>query len=262
MADYLKYFSLQGKKAFVSGACGLIGREIAEALAQAGAVVVALDIDEAKGVPLEKSLPNGGSVIFRKFDITDLDHLKANIDSLVSEFGRIDIWVNSAYPRTADWGARVEDITVDSWRKNVDMQLNTYALSSKYAAELMKANGGSIINLGSTYGVVGGTFGIYEGTAISPVNMIYAAIKGGVVNMTRYLATYFGRYNVRVNSVCPGGVYDRHDKTFSNNYNKHVPLQRMAKPEEIACAVLYLASDAASYVTGEILMVDGGWTAA
>ncbi len=261
MTDYLGKFKVQGKKAVVTGAAGLIGREIVDALAQAGACVIALDIDAVKGKALERVYPGGGSVIFREFDVTDLDRLQSGINDLCTEAGGIDIWVNSAYPRTDDWAAQVEDITVESWRKNVDMQLNSYCLSSKFAAQQMKKNGGVIINLGSIYGVVGGSFDIYEGTSVKPFSMIYAAVKGGIVNLTRYMASYFGKENIRVNAVCPGGVYDGHDPAFTKNYGKRAPLGRMALPEEIAAAVLFLSSDAAAYITGAVLMVDGGWTA-
>lgn len=245
----------------VTGAAGLIGREIVAALAQAGAHVVAADVDADRGKALEQVFSGGGQVVFRRLDVTDLDALKQNIAGLSAELGGIDIWVNSAYPRTADWNAAVEDITVDSWRKNVDMQLNSYALSSKYAAESMKGRGGAVVNLASIYGVVGPSLSIYDGTGVKPFSMIYAAVKGGIVNLTRYMAAYFGGHKVRVNAVCPGGVFDRHDQSFTDNYGSRCPLGRMAHPEEVAAAVLFLASDASSYVTGEVLMVDGGWTA-
>src|SRR3989338_6692760 len=262
MNNYLQKFVLQDKKAIVAGGAGLIGSEIVSALAQAGARVLIADNDEAKGNQLVDDLKKRHlSVEFIYFDIADLEHLEKNIKDLVDFLKGIDVWVNTAYPRTLDWGKKVEELSLKSWRENVDMQLNSSALSSKYVAEHMKAKGGSIVNLGSIYGVVGGDFSIYEKTAVPPVSMIYSAVKGGLVNLGRYLAAYFGPYKIRVNTVCPGGVFDNQDKKFVENYSKKVPLRRMALAEEIASVVLFLASDASSYMTGNTVMVDGGWTA-
>lgn len=256
MTDYMKKFSLKGKKAVVTGGAGLLGSQSVIALAQAGAQVMIADAKMDKAQQLARQLQQEAV----DFNIADIENLQKNITALVKKLGGVDIWINSAYARTADWGAKVEEITYQSWRENVDLQLNSYALSSKYVAEHMKGKGGSIINFGSIYGMVGPDFSVYEGTDLT-MPMAYAVIKGGVANLTRYLASYFGKYNIRVNAVCPGGVFDDQNPRFVENYSKKTPLQRMAKAEEIAPVVLFLASEAASYVTGTVLMVDGGWTA-
>jgi NAD(P)-dependent dehydrogenase (short-subunit alcohol dehydrogenase family) len=261
MIDYMKKFSLAGKSAVVTGGAGLIGREIVVAFAQAGGKVLIAEVDEEKGKALAGELTGMGlDADYTLFDITDIEHLKEKITDLSLRLGYVDIWVNCAYPRTADWGRKVEDISPESWRKNIDMHMNAYAMTSKYAAEGMKGRGGAIINFGSIYGVLGGDFSLYEGTEMT-IPMAYAAIKGGIINLSRYLASYFGGYNVRVNSVCPGGVFDNQASVFVENYSKKTPLQRMGQSEEIASVVLFLASDAASYVTGATIMIDGGWSA-
>ena len=128
-------------------------------------------------------------------------------------------------------------------------------------AELMKVNGvkGNIITVGSIYGMVGPDFGVYSGTEMT-MPAAYSAIKGGIINYSRYLATYYGDAGIRVNCICPGGVYNNQDSEFVRKYSERTPLGRMAKPEEIASSVLFLASDASSYVHGETFLVDGGWT--
>jgi NAD(P)-dependent dehydrogenase (short-subunit alcohol dehydrogenase family) len=260
MKSYLDKFSLKNKVAFVNGGVGLIGTQVTMALADAGAKVIILDINKEKGEELQKKL-KGKEVFYEYLDTTELDQLDQKIEKLQKKYKKIDIWVNTAFPRTADWGERIENIPLDSWQQNVEMHLNSYSWISRKVCLLMKKQkGGSLINFGSIYGVVGANFNIYDGTKMTSA-FAYSAIKGGIINLSRYLASYFGEYNVRVNTVCPGGIFDSQDKTFVKNYAKQTPLKRMGNPEEIASAVLFLASDAASYVTGATIMVDGGWTA-
>lgn len=259
---YLQKFGLNGKTAFVTGGVGLIGTEVTKALADAGAKVIILDINKEKAEDVLKTVKaKGQDAEFEEFDITDLGIIEQAIDKLKSKYGSIDIWVNTAYPRTADWGKDLEKIPLESWQKNIDMHLNSYCWMSRKVCFIMKEqNGGSLINFGSIYGVVGNNFSIYEGTKMTPPAE-YSAIKGGIINFDRYLASYFGKYSVRINTVCPGGIFDNQNPVFVENYNKNTPLKRMGKPEDVASAVLFLASDAAAYITGITLMVDGGWTA-
>lgn len=262
MSKYLQKFSLNNKTAFVTGGVGLLGREVTCSLAEAGAQTIILDINQQKGEEYAKQLAKEGlNVEFKLFDTTDLKKVDSLIDNLKTEFGKIDIWVNTAYPRTEDWGSKVEDIPLESWQKNVDMHLNSYSWISRKVCLVMKDQGsGSLINFGSIYGVVGNNPTVYEGTNMTGP-MAYSAIKGGIINLGRYLASYFGEFNVRINTVCPGGVFDNQNEAFVKNYRENTPLKRMGLPEEIASVVLFLASDAASYITGIALMVDGGWTA-
>lgn len=261
IVNYLDKFKLKDKNAVVVGGVGLIGSEVVAALAQAGAKVIIADLNKIKGKKLSNNLRKRGLDVWcYYFNAADIFGLKKNILLMNKTFKRIDIWVNCSYPKTSDWGERLEDIKVSSWRKNIDMHLNSYALSSKYVAEVMKNSGGSIINFGSIYGVVGSDISIYKKTnMLTP--MPYSAIKGGIVSIDRYLSAYFGKYNVRINTICPGGVWNKQNPIFVRNYSRRVPMGRLALPEEIASAALFLASDAASYMTGATVMVDGGWTA-
>lgn len=262
MKNYLKQFSLRGKVAFVTGGVGLLGKEITKALVDANGKVVILDIDQKKAEEFQQQLKTEGfDVGFEIFDVTDLKQIDQAINILHKKYGAIDVWVNSAYPRTPDWGEKVENLSLESFQKNVDMHLNSYSWISRKVCLIMKQQkGGSLINFGSIYGVVGNDFTVYEGTTMSSP-MGYSAIKGGIVNLSRFLASYFGQYNVRVNTICPGGVLNNQNEKFVKNYSKKTPLKRMCNPEEVAGAVLFLATEASSYVTGITLMIDGGWTA-
>ena len=155
---------------------------------------------------------------------------------------------------------KFENILIESWRKNIDMHMNGYFLCCKVVLEKMKKQGfGSLINMSSIYGLIAPDFTIYEGTEMT-MPAAYSAIKGGLNNLTRYLASYYGKYQVRINTISPGGIYDNQPESFVNNYNNKVPLKRMGTPKDIVSAVFYLLTDESSYVTGHNLVVDGGWS--
>jgi len=255
-------FLLKGKISVVTGGTGLVGKGVVTGLAQAGSKVIIGDIDKENGLKLEEECKkNDLDVTWKKLDITNLSSIKTLINELIKIHNKIDVWVNLAYPRTKDWGNKFEDVEYNSLKKNVDMHMNGYLICCQQIAEQMKKQKqGSIINFGSIYGIVGPDFSIYKGTDMT-MAAAYAAIKGGIINFTRYLATYYGEYGVRVNAVCPGSVADKQPLEFVKNYTMKTPLKRLGTTEEMACPVIFLASDAASYITGHILMVDGGWTA-
>lgn len=255
-------YSLKNKVAFVNGGAGLIGERIVEHFASAGAKVVLLDINKKKSSEIIERLElQGADVVYENFDITKLDAIDKTLELLQKKYKRIDVWVNTSFPRTADWGKKIEDFPLESFQKNVSMHLNSYSwISRKVCMIMKKQSGGSLINFGSIYGVNGANFNIYEGTKMTSA-FAYSAIKGGIVNLSRYLASYFGEFGVRVNTICPGGIFDNQDPVFVKNYSKQTALKRMGTPEDIAPTVLFLASDASRYITGATIMVDGGWTA-
>lgn len=258
---YDNLFNLKGKIAVVTGGAGLIGKELVRGLAEAGAITVLADNNKNKSTCTVKEFVELTlDVTFKCLDITREKSVSDLINFLDKKYGQIDIWVNSAYPKTLDWGKKFEDIWSVSWRKNINMHLNGYFICCQKIAEHMKRKkSGSIINLGSTYGIVGPDFSIYEGTRMT-MPAAYSAIKGGIITFTKYLGSYYGKYNVRVNCISPGGVYDKQPSVFVKKYTQKAPLKRMADKEDIVGGVIYLASDAARYVTGHNLVIDGGWT--
>jgi len=254
---YKDMFSCKNKVAIITGGAGLIGREIAKGLLDFDAIVYIADTSEEAA----KALLGDGGAKFINLDITDEFSIKNAVDEIVRSEGHIDILVNSAYPRTSDWGLKLEDIPFQSWTENLNKHLGGYFLACRTVAEHMKSErGGSIINLASIYGSVGPDFSIYEGTPMT-MPAAYSSIKGGIIAFSKYLATYYAKNNIRVNSLSPGGIFDNQPSAFVERYSLKTPLGRMAKPAEIVGGTVYLASDASSYVTGTNLIIDGGWTA-
>lgn len=252
---YKDLFSCKNKVALITGGAGLIGREIAKGLFSFGATVYIGDKNE------NISGTDESEIRFVPLDITDENSIRDAVGKVVQQKGHIDVLVNSAYPRTADWGAKFENIPFPSWTENVNAQLGGYVLACRIVAEQMKKkDGGSIINLASIYGSVGPDFSIYEGTSMT-MPAAYSAIKGGIIAFSKYLATYYAENNIRVNSLSPGGIFDNQPIAFVEKYSRKTPLGRMAQPSEIVGGAIYLASDASSYVTGHNLIIDGGWTA-
>ncbi len=241
---------LKDRVIIVTGGSGLLGKAIIEDIQIKGGIAVNADISVETN--LTKNLI--------KTDITSEKSIIETINIAATHYKRIDGLVNNAYPRTKDWGTKFEEVTLDSWKANVDMQMNSvFTFIQKIIPELVKSKG-CIVNIASIYGVVGNDFTIYENTAINTASP-YSAIKGGIINFTRYLSSYFGRQGIRVNCISPGGIFDNQDPVFVGNYERKVPLGRMGTPEDIAPSVSFLLSQEAKYITGQNLIVDGGWTA-
>lgn len=241
---------LKDKIIIVTGGSGLIGKELVDDVNRKGGKAINADIG------VETNLQSGTI----QMDITNDYSIQTGINQIIEEFGRIDGLVNNAYPRTKDWGTRFEDIDPKSWRANIDMQLNSYFVCCQKVLNIMAAhNSGAIVNIASIYGVVGNDFALYEESGgTSPA--AYSAIKGGIINFTRYLASYYGKRGIRINCVSPGGIFDYQHPSFISKYEAKVPLGRMGNPDDIAPAVSFLLSDEAKYITGQNLIVDGGWT--
>ncbi len=243
--------NLDGKIILVTGGSGLLGRAMLDHIRKNGGTAINGDISAADDIE-QHSL---------RLDVTDSASIQSCVDQIVNQFGRIDGLVNNAYPRTKDWGNKFEDVSLESWRKNVDLQMNRVFEITQVVLKKMTElkTKGSIVMIASIYGVVGNDFTVYEGTDLtSPA--AYSAIKGGIINFTRYLASYYGPQQIRINCVSPGGIFNHQPEAFVKNYEHKVPLKRMGKPEDIAPSVSFLLSNEAAYITGHNIMVDGGWS--
>jgi len=242
---------LKNKIIIVTGGSGLIGNEL----------VANITKEEGFAINADINIETTKDLALINCDITNNASIDQCIQLVIKKYGRIDGIVNNAYPRTNDWGIKFEEIPFQSWQQNIDWQLNScFYLIQQVSKYFILQKEGSIVNIASIYGMVGPDFGVYEGTTMT-MPAAYSAIKGGLINFTRYLAAYLGQYNVRVNAVSPGGIFNNQNTTFVNNYNSKVPLKRMGLPADIAPTVSFLLSNEASYITGQNIAIDGGWTA-
>jgi len=244
----------------------------------AGHATPAADDTKPAGGPQVRNLDSGGALGLR-LDVTDAESVQTAVGAAVEHFGRLDILVNNAALTVrggserlspADYFAPFEDYKLEVWDQAVRTNLTGMLLCAQAAGRQMLAQqppGGVIVNIASTYGVVAPDQRLYDGvkspyaeTAFNtPVS--YAVTKTAVLGLTRYLATYWGSKNIRVNALTPHGVFDNHDESFVRNFVYRSPLGRMARNDEYRGALLFLVSDASSYMTGANLIVDGGWTA-
>ena len=268
-------FDLTGRVAVVTGGVGLLGTEFCRTLAEAGAAVVVVDLNASASQGTADTLTkNGYKALAVPTDITQPDSVNAMVEKVVSEFGRIDIVVNSAAldpkfdPDAAKKGiapGAFEDYPLDDWNAALNVNLTGMFLVSQACVKQMISQGkkGSIINICSTYGLNGPDQGIYikDGERVAYKPVYYTVTKAGVMGFTKYLAAYYAGTEIRVNALTPGGVFNNHEDYFVKNYSAKTIIGRMANKDEMNGALLFLASDASSYMTGNNVVVDGGWTA-
>ena len=263
-------FSLKEKVAVVTGALGLLGKQHCHALSEAGASVIVCDLDESECAKFASTLP--ALALGISADITNKKSVKDLRDKILSNYGKIDILVNNAAindkfedPLSALEDSKFENYPLEMLKKSLDVNVTGMFLCSQIIGTEMATKGyGSIINIASTYGLVAPDQSIYKnekGEQTFYKSAAYPVTKGAVISFTRFLAAYWGNKGVRVNTLTPGGVEDNQDEFFVKNYSKRTPLGRMAHPADYKGALIFLASDASSYMTGGNLVVDGGWTA-
>jgi NAD(P)-dependent dehydrogenase (short-subunit alcohol dehydrogenase family) len=272
MTTIFDKFSLKGQVALVTGGAGLLGKQFSRTLAEAGAQVVVADLNEDAAKSVASALSQQGyAAIGVAVDVTDPESTHAMVAAAVETYGRLDVLVCSAAldpkfepQHQGQHGNSFEDYPLKSWKEALDVNLTGMFLSIQAAVKPMKEqNHGSIILICSTYGLVGPDQRIYEreGQPKQFKPVFYSVTKSGVMGLTRYLATYYAGTNIRANALTPGGVYNNHDDVFLKNYTARTVLGRMANQDEMNGALLFLASEASSYMTGSNVVVDGGWTA-
>ncbi len=279
MQTVMDKFKLNERVAIITGGPGLLGTQFCRTLAQAGAVVVVADINAMGVNELTTTLiKEGYHAMGITTDVTQPESVRSLVDETLSMYGRLDILVNSAaldpkfdpqaLAEMAKQGAisgAFEDYPLEAWKAAVDVNLTGMFLCCQAAVKPMLAHGkkGSIINICSTYGLTAPDQRIYQraGRQAAYKPVYYSVTKAGVLGLTRYLAAYYAGTQIRVNSLTPGGIYNDHDEVFLKAYSSRTILGRMAEKDEMNGALLFLASDASSYMTGSNLVVDGGWTA-
>jgi 2-deoxy-D-gluconate 3-dehydrogenase len=268
-------FDLTGRVAVVTGGVGLLGAEFCKTLAEAGAAVAVVDLNAPASQAVADSLTSGGyTALAIPIDITRPDSVNTAVEKVLAAFGRLDVLVNSAAldpkfdPEAVNKGitpGAFEDYPLDLWNSALNVNLTGMFLMTQACVKPMIEQGkkGSIINICSTYGLNGPDQRIYvkESKRVAFKPVYYTVTKAGVMGFTKYLAAYYAGTEIRVNALTPGGVFNNHEDYFVQNYSAKTILGRMAKKDEMNGALLFLASDASSYMTGNNVVVDGGWTA-
>ena len=270
--DYRNLFDLRGRTALVTGGAGILGKHFARALAAYGANVAICDIDQkqADEVAADVVREYGGAAIGIACDVGDSPSVAAMTRTVVERFGGIDVLLNNAATKSRSLSAffsPTESFELEAWREVMRVNLDGLFVVAREVGKAMiaRGKGGSIIQTSSIYGLVGADQRIYEGSEYMGVRIsnpiVYSASKSAVTGITRHLATEWAAHAIRVNTLVPGGMRSGQNDRFVANYSNRVPLGRMGDPAELVGAVVYLASDASSYTTGQCLIVDGGLTA-
>ena len=260
-------FDLNKKTALITGGCGLLGVQHAEAILEFGGEVILTDVisDTSRVIKLKEKYGTNVSSVY--MDVTD----KSSIQKVVDKFEKIDILINNAAldPKVEDgleYKNKFEHLDLDSWNKTLDVILNGTFLCSQVVVNKMLStgleseycrDGGVILNIASDLSIISPDQRIY-GDGVKPAS--YGVAKAGVVNLTKYLSTYLAKKNIRVNSLSPAGVYNNQSDEFVSKFRNLIPMDRMAKPDEYKGAIVFMCSDASSFMTGHNLVIDGGRT--
>jgi len=258
--DFKKKFELDGKVIVITGASGLIGRAFCEACAQFGAHVVLADMGDPDSVAEALSQRHGRKMLGFKTDVTSKENITELLGVVLATFGRVDGLVNAHQNKSHLIFEPFDQVSEENWDTVVQVNLKgTFLMCQVIGTHMAQHGGGSVVNLPSTYSVVAPNQNLYEGTSLG-CPAAYSASKGGVDALSRYLASYWAQQRVRVNMITPHGVWNNHESQFEANFARFSPMRRLSYNHEVASALIYLLSDASSYVTGDNMLVEGGWT--
>jgi NAD(P)-dependent dehydrogenase (short-subunit alcohol dehydrogenase family) len=272
LESYRNLFSLKGKVAIVTGGVGILGQHFCKGLAEMGAKVAVVDLQGEKAEELAREIANRYDVetLGISCNVADTDSVRDMVGQVLEQWGSINILHNNAAGKSDDleaFFAPFETYSIEQWRQIMSVNLDGMFLVAQTVGRQMavQGTGGSIIQTASIYGLMGPDHRIYEGSFYlgRQINTpaVYSASKAGVIGLTKYLATYWADKGIRVNTLTPGGTESGQNENFNRRYSARIPMGRMAKAHEMVGALLYLASDASSYVTGQNIIVDGGLNA-
>jgi NAD(P)-dependent dehydrogenase (short-subunit alcohol dehydrogenase family) len=272
MNTHQALFTLEDKVVVVTGASGILGAAFCRALCSVGASVVCLDLHEESLQKLTQEINceyNKDSASFYVCDIASPDEVNKTVASIIEKFSKIDVLLNNAATKTDNlqsFFTSFDQYSLEVWREIMSVNLDgMFLMAQAVGAHMVNARQGSIIQTASIYSLLGPDQRIYEGSEYMghEINTpaAYTVSKAGVVGLTKHLATLWGEYNIRVNALCPGGVSSGQNREFEKRYSSRVPLGRMAEQIDIVGPMLFLASNASKYMTGQVLYVDGGLSA-
>jgi NAD(P)-dependent dehydrogenase (short-subunit alcohol dehydrogenase family) len=250
---------LTNKVVLVCGACGLLGSQIVREIIEQNGCVLATDTEMDKATNLFQTISHE-RIQIAPMDITDGGSIDKVIENGMKQFNSIEACVNAAYPHTANWGTRFEDLEMEDIQENLKLQLGGAILLSQRMMKFFVSQGhGNFIHVSSIMGVVAPKFENYEGTSkTSPIE--YSAVKSGIITMTSWLAKYYKNKNIRVNSISPGGILDQQPQSFLDKYRDSCTSKGMLDPTDVAGTVLFLLSDQSKYINGQNIVIDDGWS--
>ena len=261
---------LEGRVVVLTGGAGLLGRNYLKALSAAGATVIVADINASAAAAAVEALPGCGAMPIR-VDVADPDSVRGMVQQVGARFGRIDALVNNAAidpkfdrAHAEEHADSFENYPLEAWHRSLDVNLTGAFLCTQAAAPFLLSSGrGSVVNIASIYGLAGPDQRIYRhnGDQLQFKPVAYSVTKSALIGFTRYLAAYWAGTGLRVNTLTLGGVEADHDPEFVRRYSERTPMGRMARQDEYSGALIFLLSDASSYMTGANLVIDGGWTA-
>ena len=253
---------LKNKVVVITGGAGLIGQEFVKAVVEQNSIAIIADINKEIGEKVKKQLSKEletKNIDFVKLDITSKESLKKCIKQLDKKYGKIDALVNNAYPRNKNYARHFFDVEYNDFVENIGLNLGGYfTTSQQFSKYFQKQGNGNIINISSIYGVIAPKFEIYEGTSMTtPVE--YAAIKSGLIHLTKYMAKYFKGMNIKVNTLSPGGIFDNQPESFLNAYKEQCLNKGMLDKSDLKGTLVYLLSDMSQFVNGQNIVVDDGF---